>query len=413
MVVALDGAVVASEEFSNILLDLAVLRSLRIRVVLVFGAGYQVEKLAEKRGVEISDSTGISVTDDATLEVSLDAVSRMSNQVLQDLTAAKISAATANVVIGHRAGIIDGVDLLHTGQIEKIDTTTIDSFLNQEILPVIPPLCFDSSRHTYRVTSDVVARQVGVALGASKIVYVSADEPDFGIDTQAARQIPQGRAREMITDLEAIAPPSHFSKLKQAVRACRDGVPRVHLISARHESSILAELFSNEGIGTMIFADDYQTLRQAEMEDVDALASLIRGAVEEGRLVPREKPQIIERLADFRVLEIDNNIVGCVSAVRYLEREAIELACLYVKKSHEGLGYGRVLVEEIEHAARNEGIRHLFALTTQAGGYFVEKAGFRVEPNLEWMPESRLAYARENGRNAILLVKDLDSDTEN
>ena len=163
-VVALDGSVIDSRDFSNILLDIAVLRSLNIKVVLVHGAAAQIEALGSKRNVPLSNLDGTGTTDEATLEVSMDAITRLSNSVMQSLTTVKLKAATANAIHAHPAGIIKGIDTGFTGTIEKIDSSVLQSFLDQDILPVVPPLGFDADGQTLRVNSDAVAREVATAL---------------------------------------------------------------------------------------------------------------------------------------------------------------------------------------------------------------------------------------------------------
>ena len=216
-VVALDGAVIDSPDFSNILLDLAVLRSLNIRVVLVHGAASQVASLGRKRGIELSNVDGTGVTDEATLEVSMDAISRLSNAVMQNLTTAKLQAATANAIHAHPAGILGGVDTRFTGTIERIDASVLQGFLEQDILPVVPPLGFDADGKTLRVNSDAVAREVAVALGAAKILFVSEDDPRESLSADD-RNWSSDSVRDFLSRNPGLAP-GLASKLKHGAAA--------------------------------------------------------------------------------------------------------------------------------------------------------------------------------------------------
>ncbi|MCB1206427.1 MAG: amino-acid N-acetyltransferase [Verrucomicrobiae bacterium] len=404
-VVALDGAVIESSDFSNILLDLAVLRSLNVKVVLVHGAAAQIVALGNRRGVALSNIDGTGVTDEATLEVSMDAISRLSNAVMQSLTTVKIKAATANAIHAHPAGIIKGIDHGFTGTVEKIDAGVLQSFLDQDILPVVPPVGFDADGQTLRVNSDAVAREVATALGASKILFVTLCDPR---DETGGRE-KQWTAEDALAFIESnpSLPPGMISKLRQASRATRDGVPRVHLIGSRNQDALLAELFSNEGVGVMVYSDAYQRVRLASHADVDELYLLIHRAVEDEELIERSRAEIHAVIEDYIVIEIDGNIVGCVAVHPAPERDRAELACLYVKRGHTGQGYGRTLVGAATDRARQLGCREIFALSTQAAGY-LEREGFARSGDLSLLPEDRREKWLKNGRNAVILHRDLD-----
>ena len=263
----MDGAVVDSPEFSNLLLDLSVLRSLNIDVVLVHGAALQIAALGKKRKTKLSNTDGTGVTDEATLEVSMDAISRLSNSVMQSLTTVKIKAATANAIHAHPAGVIGGEDTQFTGSIDKVDSGILHGFLEQGILPVVPPLGFDADGQTLRMNSDTVAAEVAIALHAAKVIFISADDPLEAGEFES-RQLSSDKALAILESDQSI-PSGVASKMKQAVRATRDGVARVHLIGTNHNDALLTELFSNEGVGLMIFADAYHEVREATTADAD------------------------------------------------------------------------------------------------------------------------------------------------
>jgi len=403
-VVALDGAVIDSPDFSDILLDLAVLRSLNIKVVLVHGAAAQIEALGRKRGVALSNTDGTGTTDEATLEVSMDAISRLGNALMQSLTTVKVRAATANAVHAHPAGVLRGIDSLHTGTVERIDSGVLQSFLDQDILPVVPPLGFDADGQTLRVNSDAVAREVAVALKAAKILFVSADDPRDALSV-GERTWSSESVIEFLQNHRALEP-GLASKLKNAADATRDGVTRVHLIGSRSQDALLAELFSNEGVGLMVYTDAYCRVRPAAGADVDELHLLIHRAIEDEMLVHRSRSDILAQIGDYLVVEVDRNVVGCVAVHPDAEGPAAELACLFVKKGHTDQGYGRLLVAAARDRARQLGKSTLFALSTQAAGY-LEREGFLRSADLDRLPPSRREAWARNGRNAILLESDL------
>ncbi|MDF1849467.1 MAG: amino-acid N-acetyltransferase [Verrucomicrobiales bacterium] len=399
-VVALDGAVIDSPDFSHILLDLAVLRSLNIKVVLVHGAAAQIKALGEKRGISLSNIDGTGVTDETTLEVSMDAISRLSNSIMQSLTTVKLQAASANAIHAHPSGILKGVDTEFTGTIERIDASVLQSFLDQDILPVVPPLGFDADGQTLRVNSDMVAREVATALGASKILFLSIDDPRDSLPA-GVRYWSEGSVGEFLQDHPDLAP-GIASKLKHASAATRDGVTRVHLVGSQNDDALLSELFSNEGVGVMVYSDAYQRVRPATRSDADELHLLIHRAVEDEQLLERPRSEIVAAIEDYIVLEVDENIVGCVAVHPYPEAGKAELACLFVKKGHTGQGYGTTLVDAALQRSKELEAREVFALSTQAAGY-LERAGFKRIDDLSVLPADRREKWEKNGRNAVVL----------
>ena len=404
-VLAIDGAIVTDENFATLLLDVAVLRSLNIRVALVHGASAQIRELAEAQKVIPSNLDGTGVTDDATFKLALTAANRLTHEILEGLSTSDLRGASTNVVIAHPMGIIQGVDQQFTGKVERVDTELLQSLLAQGVVPVIPPLGFDGDGRTYRLNSDGVAVAVAEALKAVKLIFITAQD---GITVQGRliRQIP-------VTDLESILAlqkndiaPEQISKAVHAVNACKGGIPRVHVINGKVDEGLLAEVFSNEGIGTLIYANDYQQIRRAIKKDIRAIQSLTRKAVESDELVKRTRAMIEKNLSDYFIFEIDKNPVACVALHVYPEQKKGELACLYVSSLHENRGIGRKLIAFVETKARETGLNELITLSTQAFTYFQSKGGFS-EGTPDDLPPGRREKYDHSGRNSKVLVKKL------
>ena len=277
-ILAVDGAIVTDENFANILLDVAVLRSLNIRVVLVHGASAQIERLGEEQGIVPSDLDGTGVTDAATLKLALTAANRLTHEILEGLSANDLRAATTNAVIAHPVGIIQGVDLEFTGKVERVDVELLQTLLAQGIVPVIPPLGFDGDGKTYRVNSDSAAVAVADALKAVKLIYITSQD-GLIVNGELLRQMIVGDLDALLQKNRGDFPPESVSKAQQAAAACRAGVQRVHVINGRVDEGLLAEVFSNEGIGTLIYANEYQQIRAAKKKDVRAIQVLTRKGV--------------------------------------------------------------------------------------------------------------------------------------
>jgi amino-acid N-acetyltransferase len=404
-ILAIDGAIVTDENFVTLLLDVALLWSLNIRVVLVHGAAKQIKALADERGVKASDLDGSGVTDAVTLDLALTAANRLTHEILEGLSANDLRAATTNVIIAHPAGIIQGVDQLFTGKVERVDAELLQSLLAQGVVPVIPPLGFDGDGKTYRVNSDGVAVAVAEQLKAIKLIYVTSCD---GIihRGELIRQMLVADLAKMVQLDPAGFQGEMLSKAQYAVAACNGAVPRVHVINGTLEEGLLGEVFSNHGLGTLIYANEYEHIRPAKKKDIRAIQMLIRQGVEADELLKRTRSMIEKSLGDYFIFEIDRNPVACVALHLYPEENKGELACLYVSSAHENQGIGRKLIQFVESRARELGVRELLALSTQAFTYFQYKAGF-IEGRPEELPPARREKYEQSGRNSKVLVKRL------
>ena len=404
-ILALDGDIVTDENFPTLLLDVALLWSLNIRVVLVHGAAARIRRLAELRNVVASDTEGSGVTDASTLTLAMDAATRLSHEILEGLSANDLRAAVSNGIEAHPLGIISGVDHLFTGKVEKVDVEGFQSMLSLGVVPVVPPLGFDGDGNTYRVNSDSVAVALAEQLKATKLIFVTS-KPGLMLNGQPIRQM-------LVTDLARLAQqnasglaPEMVSKVKHAIAACTAGVPRVHVINGTLEEGLLGEVFSNHGLGTLIYANEYENIRPARKKDIRAIQLLTKQAVESAELVKRTRATIERQLGDYYIFEIDKNPIACVALHVYPEENVGELASLYVSPAHENEGLGRKLIQFVEAQARERGLKRLLALSTQAFTYFQAKGGF-VEGTPDDLPPARREKYEQSGRNSRVLVKDL------
>jgi amino-acid N-acetyltransferase len=194
------------------------------------------------------------------------------------------------------------------------------------------------------------------------------------------------------------------SKATYAASACRAGVQRVHIINGR-VTRLLAEVFSNEGIGTLIYANEYQQIRRAMKKDVRSIQMLTKEGMATQELANASRH---DRAAAWRLLHFRDrqNPVACVALHLYPEQRKGELACLYVKQSHENQGIGRKLIRFVEEKARELGLDELIALSTQTFTYFQSKGGF-VEGTPDDLPPARREKYDQSGRNSKVLIKKL------
>src|SRR5580698_2464690 len=301
-VIALDGAVVEDDNFPNLLLDIALLRSLSIRVALVHGAAHQIRRHAELAKVVPSDLIGTGVTDRETLNIAITAANRVTHEILEGLTANDLRAAYSNAIVAHPAGILGGVDHLFTGKVERVDTVLLQTMLEHDIIPVIPPIGIDGIGNSFRLNSDAVAVEVAKALRAVKLVF---------LNTEGGIQGPEGVMRQMtVQEAESFLKknkpeliPETQTKLSHAVRACKEGVERVHIIDGREQEGVLGEGFSKEGIGTLDYANEYQAIRGAMKKDLRAVFDLIRQGMQTDELMKRTRTELEKQIGDYYVFE--------------------------------------------------------------------------------------------------------------
>ena len=312
-VLSVDSAVLEDERAASLFLDISVLRSLNIRVALVHGASARIKKVATEMKVKPSDVDGLGVTDEATLRVAERAANSYSHDILQHLADVDLKGAVTNAVIAHPAGILGGVDHQWTGRVERVDSKFLEALLDNGIIPVIPPLGVDGDGRTYRVNSDGVALEVAEALRAEKLIFLTGNG-DLPKNGKKPAQLSVEEATEYLKKKKGEISQEMASKLEHGLRACKEGVSRAHILDGREDEALLDELFSSEGVGTMIYADEYTEIRKALKKDVRSIMRLIGNSVAAEELLRRTRAQVAADIGDYSVFEIDGNMVGCVAA---------------------------------------------------------------------------------------------------
>ncbi|MBU6170035.1 MAG: GNAT family N-acetyltransferase [Verrucomicrobia bacterium] len=237
-------------------------------------------------------------------------------------------------------------------------------------------------------------------IGVAKIITLL--EEAILIDGHPAHAIRAAEAESLVTRTDKLG----AALLKSAARACLAGVPRVHVLNGRRQGVLVDELFSNEGVGTMVHADSYRLIRPLREEDIPELLGMIGRSVRRTKLVERTYEDIQSRINDFHVLAIDDNVVGCVALHEYPAEACAEVACLYVKQAHERRGYGIELVRHVESVAKHRGIPRVFALSNRASDFFIQRLGYS-EATLEVLPAARRKQYEESGRDSRILSRNL------
>lgn len=405
VVLCLDASVVTHENFANLLVDIAVMRSLNIQVGIVHGAAGEMQAISARRNLNLSDLTGSGITDSQTLAVAAEASNTISQTILEGLASVDLKGAVTNAVEAHPIGIIKGVDHQFSGKIERMDTAFFNSLLQNNIIPVIPCVVGNGQRTLFRINSDQVALSLAASLNAVKIIFLT-ESPGLVLNGQLVKQMSSSDVEELLRSDPDELDQKMRSRLRFSSRACRQGVSRIHIINGTHDGDLLHEIFSPEGIGTLIYSNDFQQIRQATKSDIRSIMSMTKDGVEAEELVARSRKDIEDNIADYHLFISNGQIVGCVAFHVEPDSNIGELAYLFVHPDHENQGIGKKLVKFVEEKARQSGVSSLIALSTQTFAYFVQKGGFS-EGSHDDLPPGRKSKYHASGRKSKILIKKL------
>ena len=384
-VVAFGGEMLAEAQFAGLVHDLALLNSLGVRLVLVHGARPQIEQRLNERNIKLQYVNGLRVTDEAALGCVVEAAGMVRVEVEallsmglanSPMAGADIRVASGNFVTAQPLGIRDGVDYQHTGEVRRIDTSAIDHLLDSGMLVLLPPLGYSPTGEVFNLSAEDVATATAIQLKADKLLYLMDGDGLIADDGRLIRQFNPQQAQQYLESHPEL-PEGIGRILFSAIYACGKGVARAHLINRHTEGSLLIELFTRDGIGTLISSGKYEDVRQASIEDVGGILELITPLENEGVLTRRGRERLEMEIEHFTVLERDGTVIACAALYPFAEEQCGELACLAVHPDYRNQGRGDELLDYLERSARAQGIQRLFVLTTRTAHWFLER-GFKA-----------------------------------
>ncbi|MCU7851411.1 MAG: amino-acid N-acetyltransferase [Candidatus Thiodiazotropha sp. (ex Monitilora ramsayi)] len=411
-VIAFGGEAVADTEFANLVHDIALLHGIGIRLVLVHGARPQIEEKLNTRGVEMQYINGLRVTDDTALTCVKEAAGTVRVEVEallsmglanSPMAGASIRVASGNFVTARPIGVRDGIDYCHTGEVRRVDAVGIEQRLASGAIALVPPLGYSPTGEVFNLSAADVAASVAIALGADKLINLIEAK---GVTDSRNRLIPNmvPKAVDTLLARRKQLPEDLVQNLNAALTACRSGVKRVHLIDRKLDGALLKELFTRDGIGTLITAEPYEETRTARIDDVGGLLELIEPLEEEGMLVRRSRELLETEIDCFTLMERDGMVIACAALYPYSKESMAELACVVVHPDYRGGDRGERLLEHMEKSAKAQGIEKLFILTTQTAHWFREH-GF-VQGDLKDLP-MRKRELYNYRRNSKVFIKPL------
>ncbi len=411
-VVYFSGEAVSSPEFANSIHDFALLNSLGIRLVLVHGIRPQVEQRLltanehslYHQNIRITDHAALQCVKEAagTIRVELEAMLSMglSNS---PMSGAKLRVASGNFVTAQPIGIREGIDYAYTGEVRRIDSDAIHEKLEQNNIILVSPVGYSPTGETFNLSAENVAAKVAIALDASKLILLT----ESGIPSDE-----YGNSIKQLTTLETrqiLLSPNDFDadlqrNLYTAVSACESGVSRTHLVCRKTDGALLQELFTHDGIGTLVSSSAFENLRTATLLDVAGILDLITPLEQNGTLVVRSREILEMEISSFTVIDRDGLIIGCAALYSWDNERSGELACIMVHSEYRDESRAETLLNHIQDKAKAQQLLSIFALTTQTTHWFLEH-GFEYGTLNDLPSEKQKLYNYR--RNSKILVKTL------
>ena len=409
-VVMLPGEGVAHPNFANIVHDLVLLHSLGVRLVLVHGSRPQIEARLAARGLTPHYHRDLRITDVPTLECVIDAVGQLriaiEARLSMDMAASpmqgsRLRLTSGNFVTARPIGVLDGVDYHHTGEVRRIDRKGINRQLDERSIVLLSPLGYSPTGEIFNLACEDVATRAAIDLQADKLVLYGAET---GLLDESGKLVRELRPQQVPAHLARLGSNYQGELLDAAAEACRGGVKRSHIVSYATDGALLSELFTRTGNGTLVAQEQFESLREATIEDVGGLIELISPLEEQGILVRRSREVLEREIEQFSIVEREGLIIACAALYPIADSDCGELACLAVNPEYRHGGRGDALLERIEARARAQGIKTLFVLTTRTAHWFRER-GF--EPSsVERMPAARASLYNYQ-RNSKVFEKTL------
>jgi amino-acid N-acetyltransferase len=410
-VVAFPGELVVAGALPVLAHDLSLLHALGIKVVIVHGSRPQVEEQLALRqqqsrfhnGLRITDAVALECAKEAAGELRLDIEAAFSQGLPNTPMAnAAIRVISGNFVVARPMGIIDGIDLEHTGLARKIAYETIHPVLDNGGLVLLSPLGFSPTGEVFNLTMEDVAVAAATSLRADKLIFITETPMMTDAGGTAIHEVSVHQAPAIMDSASLPADAAYY--FANAIRACQSGVPRAHIVPFSTDGSVLLEIFTHDGVGTMISTENLESLREATIEDVGGILRLIEPLEADGTLVKRGR-ELIEREVDyFSVIEHDGVIFGCAALYPFPTEKMAEMACLTVSPDSQAQGDGERLLKHLENRARAAGFKKLFVLTTRAAHWFL-KRGF-TNASLDDLPKDRQNMYNWQ-RKSLVLIKNL------
>jgi amino-acid N-acetyltransferase len=429
--------------FRDLMNDIALTWLLGMKIVLVVGCRFQIEKRVP-HGQRLRFS-GIPVTDAETLRIVKEEAGYVRFEVERQLARSlrmqggnsygagkKEDHVDGNVVSGNfysaqPFGVLNGVDYKYTGFVRKVEVEKIRQLHNSRDICLLTTLGVSPSGEVFNVNSESLAATVAGALGASKVIYLTEQEMELRhkVHGNKIQNLRFSDARHLLEyhnvtihkkgfvtvgDMgnEDSPETSMLIKIGWAMTALDQGVKRAHIISPKF-GSVLQELYTRDGSGALISRDLYEGIRKATYNDVSSIYDLIEPLIKMGTLVDRPKAVLEKDIDSYYVFTRDDHIVACgqLKIFEGADKRYAEIGCLVVNQEYRARGRGDAMLGYLERLCFLNGATTVFVLSTQTMEWFVERGFNHVTPNE--LPPSR---PYDHKRGSQIYMKDINSSRD-
>lgn len=406
-VVYFGGEALNDRGLEGLVQDLILLRDLGTRLIVVHGARPQIDFNVKKAGKGETFVGDLRVTDTATLACVKDAVSAVRIELEARLSQAALdipargpalTVSGGNFVIARPAGVVNGVDLHFTGDVRRIDRKAIERRLDDGEMVLVSPLGYSPTGEVFNLNALDLATAVACEVKAAKLILMTDPPGIADRDGTVMRQLTVRDARDFVA-----GDPDTGRIMECAIRACQFGVGRVHIVDRGVDGVLIEELFTRDGVGTLVSNTPFDQLRLATIEDVGGILALIEPLEQDGFLVKRSREKLEIEIDHFSVIVREGVVVAC-GALYPFAGDVGEIACIAVHPDYRRDGFGNVVLSALERRAEEAGLRQVFVLTTQATHWFQESGYKRVD--FSDLPIERQALYNFQ-RNSLVLLKRL------
>ena len=410
-VIAVPGELVAAGQLNALIQDLSLLHAMGVHLVVVCGCRPQINEQLRLRGQTPRYHNGTRITD----QVALECAKEVAGEIRLDIEAgfsqglpntpmahSAVRVVSGNFILSRPIGIVDGVDFMYSGLVRKVDARQIRASLDNGLLVLLSNIGFSSTGEGFNLTMEEVASATAIALDADKLVYVTEVPGVLDENGQVCTEISEIEAKRLLATGNLPEVTRHY--LGHALQACEGGVARSHILPFALDGSVLLEFFLHDGVGTMVVEEALEALREATIDDVGGILSIIQPLEDAGTLVKRDRALIEAEISNFTVIVHDRVIFGCAALYAFPADGMAEMACLAVSPLSQGQGDGERLLQRIEQRARALGLKRLFVLTTRTAHWFL-KRGFKLG-SVEDLPSQRKDLYNWQ-RKSLVLIKSI------
>ena len=409
-VISFGGEAVDDPHFANHVHDIALLNSLGIRLVLVHGIRPQINARLQKLNATSRFIKHLRITDDTALQCVKEAAGlvRVEIEALlsmglanSPMAGAKIQVVSGNFVTAKPIGVIDGIDYCHTGDVRRVDSAALQQQLEQNRVILISPIGYSPTGEIFNLCAEQVATDVAIALQAEKLVLLTEQNINDPQTGQLILQLTSLQADDLLKQNPNL-PVTVSQPISAAIRSCQFGVERVHLINRTQDGALLLELFTREGLGTLISSTPYEELRTATLNDIAGIIDLITPLEQQGKLIRRSRETLEIEIDDYIVIERDGLVIGCATLHTFSDSRTGEIASFAVHHDYQKADRGDRLLKYILTKARQNNLHKLFVLSTQTMHWFIERGFQNIE--IETLPESlNNKYNHQRNSKALCL----------